>query len=165
MNLGRVESALDIGCGIRPQRVVEARWQVFLDPHAPYLERVPGQTICATWEVIAQMPDRSFDVITALDVIEHLPRDEGWHFLEEARRVAGRVLIFTPDGPFPQHYDLGEPDQWGMDGGRWQTHRSSWRPSDFLAWEVTVIPDFHCTDADGRPLPRPIGAFWAISPA
>lgn len=161
-------SVLDIGCGIRPQRVVAADTHVCVDPHAPYLDRLrencfKGQLIAATWdEVLPTYPDQAFDALFALDTIEHWPKSDGEIFLSEARRVARTVVIFTPDGPFPQHYEDGELDAWGMDGGFWQTHRSDWTPADFEGWTLYELPGFHKTDAKGHELPEPIGAFWAV---
>jgi 2-polyprenyl-3-methyl-5-hydroxy-6-metoxy-1,4-benzoquinol methylase len=45
--------------------------------------------------------DQSFDLIVALDLIEHLTRDEGMEFLELCRaalRPDGRIFLTTPNG-------------------------------------------------------------------
>jgi hypothetical protein len=67
---------------------------------------------------------------------------------------------------YPQEYDEGEADAWGMDGGHWQTHRSGWYPAELAqvggGWEAVVVPEFHHADQHGQPLARPFGAFWAI---
>ncbi len=162
------ETVLDIGCGIRPQRVVAPRLHVGVDAHGPYLERVRqsgfrGVLVEGAWDaVLSGLADDSFDAVFALDAIEHWPKEDGRLFLDEARRVASTVVIFTPDGPFPQSYEDGETDAWGMDGGFWQTHRSAWTPEDFEGWTLYELPGFHKTDAAGRSLPEPIGAFWAV---
>lgn len=158
-------SVLDVGCGIRPQQCVAADRYVGVDIHQPYIDHLGGgsEYVCADWRTaLARFGHHEFDLVIALDFIEHLPRSEGFAFLDEATRVGRQVCIFTPLGPFPQHYEQNEPDQWGMDGGRWQTHRSAWWPEDFRGWDVHVHPGFHTCDANGVPLPHPIGAFWAV---
>ena len=51
-----------------------------------------------TWDqVLPLMPDASVDSVFALDVIEHMEKDDGLKFLREAERVARcQVMIFTP---------------------------------------------------------------------
>ena len=162
-----VSSVLDVGCGIRPQPIVAANRYVGVDAHQPYIDRVSrdgGEFICADWEqALRRFDDLEFDLVVALDFIEHLDRKAGNRFLRAARRVGRQVCIFTPLGSFPQHYQPGEPDQWGMDGGHWQSHRSAWQPSDFPGWQITVHHGFHVVDANGRSLPQPIDAFWALT--
>lgn len=44
--------------------------------------------------------DDSFDVVTAIELLEHIPRDEGLQLLREAKRVlkpSGRLLVSTPN--------------------------------------------------------------------
>jgi len=160
-------SVLDVGCGIRPQVVVPTNRYVGVDAHWPYIEAVDhsGEFIYSDWRAALRKFRRDeFDLVTALDFIEHLDRRDGLDFLRAAQRVGKAVLIFTPLGPFPQHYGPGESDAWGMDGGHWQTHRSAWTPDDFPNWDIYELPSFHHHDSHKRPLEKPIGAFWAVTP-
>jgi SAM-dependent methyltransferase len=168
INLSPVGSVLDVGCGIRPALFIECDRYVGIDAHKPYLDAIEGtgerRFICSEWQpALARFARGAFDLVLALDFIEHLTRREGRRFVTAAKRVGQRVAIFTPLGKFPQSYADDEPDQWGMDGGRWQTHRSAWTPDDFEGWETFVLRGFHATDAGGHPLPEPIDAFWAVS--
>lgn len=167
---------LDVGPGIQPQDYFRPRLHICVEAHAPYVRRVQAERagdtrlvlLCGTWqEILPHLPDRSVDTAFALDLIEHLEKEEGYALLRELGRIARvQVVVFTPLGMYPQAYEEGEPDAWGMDGGYWQTHRSGWHPEDMEAagegWEAVVSPDFHRWDQDGRELASPMGAFWAI---
>lgn len=68
-------------------------------------------------------PERSFDVVVALDVLEHLEKDEGWSLLDAMERLATRrVIVFTPNGFLPQ-------DEY--DGNPYQIHLSGWTVDEF----------------------------------
>lgn len=154
-----VDSLLDVGCGIRPQNFVTADRCVGIDAHRPYLQQI--QPVYTNWtlicgranEVLARFTDASFDLVLAMDFIEHLTRRSGWRFLREAQRVGRQVAVFTPLGYMEQSYGPDELDAWGMDGTHWQTHRSGWTPQDFPGWDIDVLTDFH----------RNASAFWAIT--
>jgi hypothetical protein len=171
---------LDVGPGIRPQNHVMPLVHICLEPFAPYIERVREGVgndprfvfLNCTWQTgFETLPDKSVDSVFALDVIEHLEKEEGLELLRQARRVARRqVMIFTPLGYMPQDYDeQDKKDRWGMEGGYWQTHRSGWEPADFDDdWTFVACKHFHEVDQNDEPLDVPAGAFWAfldLSPA
>jgi len=130
-----------------------------VDAHRPYLQQVQPELTACTFicgkasEVLPRLMDNSFDLVLAIDFIEHLTRRSGWAFLREAKRIGRRVAIFTPLGYMEQSYAPGELDAWQMDGTHWQTHRSGWTPQDFPGWDIEVLPDFH---------DHTVGAFWAV---
>jgi hypothetical protein len=170
-----VEVVLDLGPGIRPQSFVQKPYvHICVDAHRPYLERLKREVgddpryvfINAPWhEVIGMFADKSVDTVFALDFIEHLEKEDGLRMLREAERVARRqVVIYTPQGFFPQSYeDPEKTDRWGMDGGYWQTHRSGWEPEDFGdQWEFVICPDYITTDEHDHEMEHPAGAIWAI---
>jgi hypothetical protein len=158
---------VEIGPGIRPQSFIHYGLGVAIDPYAPYLEvlrenNYNGLLVNAkAMDALPLFMDNSFDTLFALDVIEHMEREEGLAFLEEAGRVASQIVIFTPLGPMPQKFE--EQDAWGMGGGQWQNHHSAWTPEDFPGWKLRVLKDFHAEDAHGDVLDPPISAFWAVS--
>ena len=164
---------VDIGPGIRPQTILSPSIHICVEPFEPYLTRLREEVgddprfvfLNATWDrALPLMPDRSADAVVALDFIEHLERRAGERFLEQSVRVARRqVVVFTPLGFYRQSYRNGETDRWGMQGGRWQTHRSGWSPDDFGAeWHIIGCRTFHTADENEQPLEQPFGAFWAI---
>lgn len=130
-----VTSLVDLGCG---SGIMGALCRVYRDPvrtvgvdaYDPYLERVRARRLydeVVKWRLEeAPLPfrDREFEVATCIEVIEHLPRDAGERLLDELERIAGRVVISTPNWFF---------DQEKLDGNPLQVHRSLWRERDFTA--------------------------------
>ncbi len=165
---------LDVGPGIRPQKHVFPLIHICVEPFAPYIERMRESVgddprfvfLNSTWQdALAKLPDKSVDSVFALDVIEHLEKDDGLELLRQARRLARRqVMIFTPLGYMPQDYDEADKkDRWGMEGGYWQTHRSGWEPGDFDDdWSFVACKRYHEVDENDQPLDEPAGALWAF---
>lgn len=61
---------------------------------------------------------RSFDCVVALDVIEHLPKEDGHTLLTSIERLARRrVVVFTPNGFLSQE---------AYDDNPFQEHLSGW---------------------------------------
>ena len=82
-----------------------------------------------------------FDIVTCLDTIEHLPKEEGETWLDHFEEVADRlIIIFTPDGFLPQGPEQGEKFD------ELEKHRSGWEAEDFLKRGYCVYrtpKDFH----------------------
>lgn len=139
---------LDIGPGIQPQTIVEAKHSWCLEPCADYaevLEERGHRVIRATWQEGLESPDlpEMFDVAFALDVIEHLEESEGAAALKATAKRAKVVVVFTPLGFFEQTCKYGR-DPWGYSGDSWQTHRSGWTPKSLEAtlpgrWDFVTI--------------------------
>src|SRR6266566_1810524 len=71
----------------------------------------------------------SFDVGLALEVIEHLPMQEGKALLADLKETCSRVIVSTPNEFF---------DQDTYDQNPFQSHRSFWHVRDFesIGFEV-----------------------------
>lgn len=171
------ETVLDIGCGIRPQPYLRPLVHICCEPHSPYLERLEETVrgrydrtfllLKATWaEAVRLFPPKSVDTVFLVDVVEHLEKEEGVSLLGETAAIARRqVALFTPLGFYPQDPAEGL-DAWGLDGGKWQKHRSGWTPGDFdESWDVFASREFHTEDGRGKRLEKPFGALWAIRTA
>jgi hypothetical protein len=140
-------SVLDIGTGLMHSlRDSPCKTRIGLDAHRPYLEHrlvrdaVP---IHADALGIAELfVPGAVDLITMLDVIEHLDDGSAHELLRQAESVAARrVVIATPRGPFPQEgYDA-----FGLGGEDLQRHRSSWDVDDLraLGYRVAILVGFH----------------------
>jgi len=122
------ESILDLGCGQNsPARFLQGRYLVGMDGYEPDLKRAQergthDEYICGDVRSAAeQIRDRKFDACIALDVIEHLTKEDGWQMLKSMEEVATRcVVIFTPNGFIPQFSQNGDLQQ----------HLSGWEVSE-----------------------------------
>jgi len=126
--LAGCDTLLDIGCGeLSPLRFVRRGHRTGVDGYPPALERarqrgthdayVSGDVKCLD----TLFPTQRFDACVALDLIEHLPKEDGWRLLETMEHLATRrVIIFTPNGFIPQH----------SQDGNLQEHLSGWLPAE-----------------------------------
>lgn len=162
----------DIGCGIRPQDFIMPQHHLCVDPHKQYLEFIkdkqnPGSNftfINADWTRAVQIfPNNSIETIFLLDVIEHLEKESALKLIKETEKIVTKqIVIFTPLGFIEQNHET-DKDAWGLDGGKWQEHKSGWLPEDFgEGWEFFVCEDFHTHDNEGIEYDKPKGAFFAI---
>ena len=123
------ESILDLGCGNdSPMRFVKTGQLVGADGYQPSLDEARAKGthdefhLADVRKITDLFPDRRFDACVALDVIEHLEKDDGWQMLEAMEALATkRVLIFTPNGFVPQKSQNGDL----------QEHLSGWLPDEF----------------------------------
>jgi SAM-dependent methyltransferase len=123
------QSILDVGCGTgSPLRFVPTARLTGLDGFAPALAEAQAsgthdEYLTGDVRNLAKLfPDRKFDGCVALDVIEHLPKEDGWHLMEDMEKLARHaVMLFTPNGFMPQHSKDGDL----------QEHLSGWSVQDF----------------------------------
>ncbi len=168
------EVLLDIGCGIMPQKYIRPLVHICCEPFAQYVqvlqEKVRNEAdrryvvLNASWaEVVRIFPERSVDSVFLIDVIEHLEKEEALALVRATESLCrGQLVVFTPLGFMPQHHPDGK-DAWGLDGGRWQEHKSGWQPEDFGAsWRTFAARSYHEADNLGRRFDTPYGAMWAI---
>lgn len=168
------DTLLDIGPGIRPFDMLQARLHICAEPYKEYIDHYQSKVakgeapsklyINMDWQQVTQtFPEQSVDTVVLMDVIEHLPKEEGVALLRKTERIARKsVIIFTPLGFMPQCHPDGV-DAWGLGGASFQEHKSGWLPEDFGDEYVTLVAeDFHQADHAGVPFEKPYGAFFAI---
>ena len=125
------DSVLDLGCGrhsmvpIIPPRIRTVGVELF-EPHYQEALKKGRHTEYVQADIRAvEFPDKSFDAVVMLDVLEHLTPEEGRRMLEKMQRWARkRVVIFTPNGYLHQ-------DEY--DSNPYMEHRSGWTASDMKA--------------------------------
>jgi hypothetical protein len=156
--LPRTARIVDVGCGIRPCPVFACREHVCIEPHGEYVEHLMAwhpagrRVIIVQGEAdrLAEQPRKDATVLL-LDVIEHLEKDKGREIVRLAEEFEHAVL-FTPLGWCEQGEE--NPDNWDLNGGFWQKHRSAWQPDDFPEWRVRT---WQCWDPA-----KDVGAILAL---
>ena len=117
-------SVLDLGCGHRsPLRKVSQKiYSEGVDLHLPSVEASQGKKIHNRYHLMdvrkIDFPPNSFDCVMALDLIEHLPKEDAFKLVDRMESIARRkVIIFVPNGFLAQGT---------FDGNPLQAHQSSW---------------------------------------
>ena len=142
------DSVIDVGCGIfMTTDGLKCKSLLGVDAWSPYLnlKKNEFQTINFDISIINNFKiflDDSYDIITCIDVIEHLEKESAFLVIKEFQRIARKkVIIFTPHG-FVEQND-GLPGSWGENNPIFQKHRSGWSTLNFdnLKFKTTVYPD------------------------
>jgi hypothetical protein len=121
-------SLLDVGCGYNsPVQYFDVPEKTGVEIHLPYLIESQKKGVHQAYHhaniMDLNFPPRSFDVVFASEVLEHLDRGDGFKLLVKMERwAAKKVIITTPNGYVHQ----GE-----YDGNPYQAHQSFWIPPDF----------------------------------
>jgi hypothetical protein len=140
---GDCHTALDIGCGhlsrlsqfrpgirtvgldVFPETLADARARGQHDDYVlADIQKINPDTI------LEQFDGRPFDLVTLFDVIEHMPKRQGYELLEKCERLTSKyILIQTPNGFMAQGPEFGN---------EFQRHLSGWFPHDFEGLAYTV---------------------------
>lgn len=136
------ESILDVACGRGlPMEMIKMRMDVKrsvgVDLFGPYIKECKAKKIHDEYVIsdIRKMkfPDKSFDVVMALQVLEHLPQKDAWKVLEKMEKIAKKqVMIATP---------IGEMYHPAVDDNKLQLHQSHFYPEEFekRGYKVTKV--------------------------
>ena len=135
--LADCRTCLDVGCGSgSPVRFLDFRHRVGIDGHEPSLARAKEAGthdeyhVCNAQDIGQRFSDDQFDCCIALDLIEHLSKDDGYKLLEQMERIASRkVLIFTPNGFLRQESENGDM----------QAHLSGWDAREMQSLGFIVV--------------------------
>lgn len=135
-------SVLDAACGLSlKSKYIPAQIRVGVDIHEKYFDHIEADVpyvvmkhdIRKLEEIF--MP-KSFDIVIALDVVEHLEKEESLDLLRQCEKIARKaVIIETPKGYVPQNMDIQ-----GHGADEWQTHRCGWEVEEFesLGYKTVV---------------------------
>ena len=126
--LAGCQSLLNVGCGAHDVRLFGVPANTGIELHKPTLDRAVAAKTHDQFvhgdvrEIRKYFPDKSFDACLCVDVIEHLPKEEGSRLLDDMERIARNVVVvICPVGWLDQqHYEEGDL----MD------HHSAWVPAD-----------------------------------
>ena len=118
---GECQRALDIGCGatsilsqFRPKirttgldafeaSIAQARARGLHDEYV-----LANILSLSAHDILSRCGGQPFDLVTLLDVIEHLPKRQGFDLLEKCERLTSKYLIVeTPNGFLEQGPEFG----------------------------------------------------------
>lgn len=144
-----LEVARLAGTRERPTRILDlgfgtgAHWEGVSPPPSVHLTAVDAST---TWvgatvspvpsdvligivpEALKGIPSGSYDIVMAFDLIEHLPKHQGYLLVYEMQRISrSMAVVFTPNG------HVWQPPS---SDNEWNAHISGWTPKEFrgLGW-------------------------------
>jgi SAM-dependent methyltransferase len=125
------QTILDVGCG-KGERMKFIKSlghfsSVGVDIFLPWLRACQQEKIHDHYVLcdVRHLPFRpkSFDIVLAAEVIEHLDKEDGEPFLDTLERLARRQVIITAPVGFNAYHDES-------DGNPYQEHRSVWEPCE-----------------------------------
>lgn len=160
---------LDVGCG---RGVIGALCRIYreyarlvgLDVYRPYVEFCRERRFydeVVEWN-LENLPlpfgEKEFEVVTAIEVIEHLEKSHARRLLSELERVGQRVIVTTPNRFFEQP---------AYDGNEWQRHRSAWSASELrrMGYRVFGGGGLLLLGKKVRGLSTLLGGFARVAPA
>jgi len=115
----------------------------------PYIKCVNSDAL----EFIKKQADKSFDVVTFVDGLEHMPKKAGRQVLDHIKRVGKKVILFFPQGEAPDGYLRNEPhNAWGIeDSDEYQTHKAGWTKQEALDLGFKLIQEAQDISQHGEP--------------
>lgn len=145
-------SMIDIGCRNAPiTKTLNFKDKTFVDIIEPDDIQHPFYLLDAYDYLLYN--SRHYDVLFAIDFIEHLDKVKGNALLDLVEVTINKlILFFTPTG----YFALSNP---GKEEFSPHKHWSGWEPNEFLdrGYDVIEFPNFHNPWTDGNKY----GAFFA----
>ncbi len=146
---GEIVSILDVACGLSlKSKFIPAQIRVGVDIFEEYFNHIEADVPYVVLRQDVRYLDRiflpkSFDLVIALDIVEHLEKDESLAMIEQCEKIARKGVIFeTPKGFVPTNIDI-----LGHGGHDVQTHRCGWEPDEFhnMGYK-TILRDYVMCD-------------------
>lgn len=122
--LSDCKTVLDLGCGPSSplQHCGNIQYSVGVEAFKPYLDESRKNKIHSEYlqKNILELdyPDNSFDAVILIEVLEHLPEEQGLEILKKAEKWAGKKVVVTSPNGFVSQKEL--------DNNPLQNHLSGW---------------------------------------
>jgi hypothetical protein len=144
-----IVSILDVACGLSlKSKFLPAQIRVGVDIYEAYFERIEADVpYVIIKHDVRRLRDifmpKSFDLVLALDIIEHLEKEESLRMIQDCEAIARKAVILeTPRGFVPQNIDI-----LGCGGHEFQTHRCGWEVEELEQMGYkTVVRDYTMSD-------------------
>ena len=128
-------TVLDLGCGYG-EPFIDTNFKLLIGVDAWRIFDLPEYDLILLYDIknIGKLiAENSFDVITCIDVIEHLEKEEGFKLIEQMERIARKeIYIFTPLKWSENKASYKDPLHWCYGNKEYNTHRSLWNGEDFV---------------------------------
>lgn len=134
---GKRNSFIDLGCchATVTGLLTDFKERKYIDILPRVLDYPDEQKYFEEGDILKLNIDKHYDVSFALDVPEHIYKEDGWKLYDIMSRISDRVICFTP------------LDEWMMtdeSDKNPESHRSIWRPEDLDdTWVKIVFPVYH----------------------
>lgn len=134
-------SILDVACGLSlKSKFIPAKIRVGVDIFEKYFEHIEADVpfVVIKYDVRKLheifLP-KSFDLVIALDIIEHLEKEESLDMIKQCEKIARKAVILeTPSGYIPQNLDI-----LGYGGHEYQTHRCGFEKEELEKMGYNVL--------------------------
>ncbi len=125
-NVNLDDTVLDLGCGIRHTiDGLQCKSYLGCDIWMKYLEQVKEKHMIIHLDITKELerfPDKSYDVVLCLDVLEHVELEQAEYILSNMKRICRKkAIIFTPS-EFKSNETAAE-DAWGLGECKFQYHK------------------------------------------
>ena len=85
------------------------------------------------------IPNKSYDLVLCLDIIEHLERMEGLKLIKDAEAIAKEVVVFYTPHEWDENSDaVTDKTAWSY-GNPHLYHRSLWTTGDFEGYTICDV--------------------------
>lgn len=134
--LSNCNSVLDLGCGSNSLiQYCNVPFSIGVEKFEPHLKEskkkgIHNQYLKADITKIDFKP-KSFDAVIAIDVLEHLSKEEGYALLKKIEKwVKKKIITFTPNGYVYQD---------NYDNNPFQEHKSGWNVEELKKLGFKVV--------------------------
>jgi len=129
----KTSKVLDIGCGNKNHSNYSINTTTI-----DAWEKVNPDILTDVTKDFPVFKDNEFDIVTMIDFIEHLEKEDGYKVLEESIRISKRVIIFTPLFWDDNSENVTNKNLWSY-GNPYDYHKSLWSEEDFSDWNTVRI--------------------------
>ena len=137
------ETLLDIGCGNgNPTKGIICKEITGIDVW-DYRDQYSGKYIQQNITDLSNIPSKSYDVIFALDIIEHLKKEDGLKLIEECERIAKKLVFFLTPHLWDENRKAVEHKGYWSYGNKYNYHLSHWIPKEFTDRGYELVPYNH----------------------
>jgi hypothetical protein len=157
------ESVLDVGCGPSlAMRYLGVPHAVGVEGYLPAREEARrkgthDQIIHAdVRDLTCHFQPRQFDACVALDLIEHLTKEDGLKLMQDLEMIGRKkVVFFTPNSFLPQGHSVNDD---------LEQHLSGWEAEEMRRYGYRVIGQLgpKCLRGEGHALKRRPAVFWGL---